>query len=140
MPHLAGGLLETWHEIQVYLYITCVWSSSQLGAFHSIKSSLFSLFQVHFHASSVYTQQCMLEENITVNRIMFSFHSNTEQSMSFTFVLSKYVIGRYFKMLTSNVNMYCNTNREVTTCSCWTTAHFEKVVKRVKELFQVFSF
>lgn len=36
--------------------------------------------------------------------------------------------------------MYCNTNREVTTCSCWTTAHFEKVVKRVKECFQVFYF
>lgn len=98
--------------------------------------------EVHFHVHSVSTQQCTLEENVTVNdhQIVFSLHPKQKHSMRFTFVLSKYMIGQYFKTLTSNVNMYCNTNREVTTCSCWTTAHFEKVVKRVKEHFQVFIF
>lgn len=102
----------------------------------------FQKTEVHFHVYSMSTQHCTLEENITVNdhQIVFSFHPKQKHSMSFTFVLWKYKTGQYLKTLTSNVNMYCNTNREVTTCSCWTTAHFEKVVKQQMENFQVFMF
>lgn len=58
ISHLVGGLLKTWHVIQVYLYITCVGSSSQLDAFHSIKSSFFSLFFSYF-SSSFSRLQCV---------------------------------------------------------------------------------
>lgn len=86
-------------------------------------------FLVLFHFDSVYIQQYTLEENSAANghRIVFSFHSKTETLNELRVCLVKIYDGPNFKTLT--VNMHCNTNRGVTSCSCRTTAHIQKVVE-----------
>lgn len=82
--------------------------------------------KVHFHVYGVCTLHCTMEENIPVNDHlhMFSFHQKKKKhSMRVTFVKI------HARTIFQNIHFK-------TTCSCWTTAYFQRLIFLQNQIWQ----
>lgn len=139
IPRLASGLLKTCHEIQVYLYFTCVGSSSQLGAFLPIKRSLFSSFSrwqgIHSAIHTGRKHRCKWPSH----RVFISLKNRNTQWASHLSCQNIWLAQISQHQLHMSICTVTHTD-EVSTCCCWTTAHIEKVVRQERNMSKLSFF
>lgn len=109
IPILASGWLKSCHEIQVYLYFPR-WVQLTAGCISAYQKLHFPLvFTSTVHTFS--NTHCKKTSVWMTIMSCFHFTQKQKQPMSIAFVLSKYMIGPYFKTSSAHVNMHCKAHR-----------------------------